>query len=180
VKTGAANRLPREAGQSSVRDFLTREDYDAYLKRLETGVPLGMAGREEVEGLVATVRQGLAAGGATKARVALRGSAVTGRKFDDKAGTYSGRPFDGDPTDPSDYDLAIVSPEFLEKAKELEVPLAQGGRRTGVLREGDLKRLGLEQLVQGLKQHGDRDINVMIYGTFKSLRERGPAMWLDR
>lgn len=90
------------------------------------------------------------------------GSSVTGRSF------LEGRPFGPH----SDYDLAIVSEELLEKAKKIRVPLRTGNSRTVPLTNKHLKVLGLTNALDELKKKSNYKVSFMIYRDEKALLGR--------
>ena len=68
----------------------------------------------------------------------LQGSAVTGKSF------KTGQEFDVGRV--SDFDIALASPELLQRAQSLGIGLRSGGSRTGPLSARDLQTLGLKDL----------------------------------
>ena len=115
--------------------------------------------------------------GITDARIAIRGSAVTGRKFNKATGKYDGPEFDKGRT--SDYDIAIVSPSLLKMAREKGFRLPTNVRTTE-LSESQLKRLGLSDLIKELPVgNRQRELTYMIYVSQAALDRRGAWIPLD-
>lgn len=78
----------------------------------------------------------------------LQGSAVTGKN------SKTGQEFDIGRV--SDFDIALASPELLQRAQSLGIVLRSGGTRTGPLSARDLQALGLKDLSSKLSgQAGD-------------------------
>ena len=144
----------------------------------ERGVPLGFRSVETLRTFTILAFNGIRRS-APDVRIALRGSAITGRSYNKVRKDYSGGYFDTDPTDASDFDLALVSPTLIQKAKEEGIPLLPGGRRSYVLTAEDLEKLGFPGLDLELsKKVGDRTVSFMLYDSDKTLRARGTAMML--
>ncbi|WP_420348628.1 hypothetical protein [Pelagibius sp.] len=112
-------------------------------------------------------------------RIALRGSAVTGRSFHGVRKDYTGPYFDAKPSEASDFDLALVSPTLMQRARELGIPLRSNRKRTAELTSQDLDRLGLGGLDGELKDKvGKRTVTFMIYDSNQTLLSRGTFMML--
>ena len=75
----------------------------------------------------------------------------------------------------SDYDLAIVSPELLQKAEQLGILLRGEGTRTSPLTQADLGALGLDQIANSLSAAAGRPVNIMIYVN-ESAVQRAPSI----
>jgi filamentous hemagglutinin len=135
-------------------------------------VPHGFKSKGDFDEFSGKLYSGLEAAGHTDSKVFIRGSAASGASF------KTGKPFDSGRR--SDFDLAIVSPELFEKAKNLGIGVRQGASRTGPLNAKNLEDLGLTELVRGLaKQHG-RKVSFMIYNSEAPMRSRGEAIELGR
>jgi filamentous hemagglutinin len=89
----------------------------------------------------------------------LQGSAVTGKSF------KTGQEFDIGRV--SDFDIALASPELLQRAQSLGIGLRSGGTRTGPLSARDLQALGLKDLSSKLSGQAGREVNFMIYDSGK-------------
>jgi hypothetical protein len=108
----------------------------------------------------------------------LQGSAVTGVRARSKTGIPAGTPFDV--LKQSDFDIALVSPKLLAKAKELGIPTRSAGSRTAPLRTGNLHQLGIADLPESLRKmlykSDGRQINFMIYESVEAAMRRGPSV----
>ncbi|MCH7958426.1 MAG: hypothetical protein IIB63_12825 [Proteobacteria bacterium] len=91
--------------------FKNKKQFEETRKRIESGVPLGFKSRQQARVFGSSVQGHLKSAGIKKARVALTGSAVTGRKHRRETGRWDGDPFDAGRK--SDFDFAIVSRELL-------------------------------------------------------------------
>jgi RHS repeat-associated protein len=120
--------------------------------------------------VLAQVGQVLASGltevGADDAAVALRGSAVTGRKFGPPYTRFR---------ESSDLDLAIASPSLLRKALEKGVDLRSSGSRTGPLTREEVEDLGLLPTVERASRFSGHPLTIMIYDSLDSVQARGTA-----
>ena len=102
----------------------------------------------------------------------IRGSAVTGNGFDDTTQQYSKAFFDVGRD--SDHDVAIVSRELLERARQNNIPLRTGKGRTVVLTPRNVEDLGLSPLLDRIhKLTGRKKTSLMIYGSVDVLNVRG-------
>ncbi|MFL8014166.1 hypothetical protein [Xanthomonas vasicola] len=102
----------------------------------------------------------------------LQGSAVTGKSFS------TGKDFDDGRV--SDFDIALASPELLQRAQDLGIGLRGAGTRTGPLSGRDLKALGLKDLAAKLSQQSGREVNFMIYSSPTNAKNRAPSIELPR
>ncbi|WP_420348630.1 hypothetical protein [Pelagibius sp.] len=144
----------------------------------ERGVPLGFRSADHMR-TFATITFNRIRGVAPDVRIALRGSAVTGRSFHTVRKDYTGPYFDAKPSEASDFDLALVSPTLMQKARELGIPLRSNGKRTAELTSKDLQDLGLGGLDDDLKDKVDkRIVTFMIYDSNRTLLSRGTVMML--
>ena len=132
------------------------------------GVPLGFSSRQLYEEFGSAAKNELRAAGYRDAEPYFAGSAVTGYSY------RTGEAFDVGRR--SDYDIAIVSPSILQRAKELGIPLRGNGTRTGPIRPQQLQSLGLEAIANRLSRQENRDVGIMIYRTRKELELRGPNL----
>ncbi|MCQ6260175.1 hemagglutinin repeat-containing protein [Pseudomonas sp. Q11] len=135
-------------------------------------VPSGFASAKDFSHFGGSVRDGLLKAGYTNVDPILQGSAITGKSY------RTGQPFDVGRT--SDFDIALASPELLNKASSLGIGLRGGATRTGPLSARDLKVLGLEDLATQLSRQAGRDVNFMIYGSTTSAISRAPSVILPR
>ncbi|MGD1878337.1 MAG: hypothetical protein ACFB13_12670, partial [Kiloniellaceae bacterium] len=145
-----------------------------------TGRPLGFKTKEDYQGFIDLL-------GAKvteldpRARIAMRGSAINGLSYKKGGGGFSRDFFDMKVESASDFDIAIVSPEFLKLARQkgIQVSPRNGGWRTGPLNDKSLKELGLWSLRNELKgMSGNRDVSFMIYESVEQLERRGTMMLL--
>ncbi len=175
IRIGASNRaFFRRIMQrrSSARSLIARNAPTyryAFLTGGEPGIPKGMPNYEEFRVYGSALRQGLRDAGFGDVDIVLRGSAVTGRNYN------TGRAFDFRRR--SDYDIAIISPSAIARARELGIALRGGGLRTAPLKPNeDLELLNLQTLYDKLKQIYGRETNFMFYATTGAVTARGPYM----
>lgn len=102
----------------------------------------------------------------------MQGSAVTGQSF------KTGQAFDVGRV--SDFDVALASPELLQRAQSLGIGLRSGGMRTGPLSARDLNALGLKDLANRLSAQSGREVNFMIYKTSEAAMSRAPSMVIPK
>ncbi|MCD7081648.1 hypothetical protein LRQ11_23715 [Pseudomonas sp. MAFF 311095] len=102
----------------------------------------------------------------------LQGSAVTGKSF------KTGQEFDVGRV--SDFDIALASPELLQRAQSLGIGLRSGGSRTGPLSARDLQTLGLKDLSSKLSAQSGREVNFMIYESAATAASRAPSVVLPK
>lgn len=132
-------------------------------------VPLGMT-PQQYQQFVSTMRSGLSSLGYCVG-AGIGGSAVTGNKY------TTGRPFDGNPDDPSDYDVALGDANLLATCKALGIKLRDGNTHTGPLTDDELKKLGLYNLEQQLQQETGREVHFMIYNSLTATSARAPYIY---
>ncbi|HEU5380294.1 MAG TPA: hypothetical protein VFV38_33130 [Ktedonobacteraceae bacterium] len=139
-------------------------------------VPRGMTA-QQYQQFVSTLRNGLNAAGYCSG-AGIGGSTVTGYKY------TTGRPFDGDPNDPSDYDIALTGNEIWERAKALGIKLRDGGTHTGPLTPEEIQELGLTDLINQLEAiagqnspTGHREVHFMIYNSLAATSARAPYIY---
>lgn len=80
----------------------------------------------------------------------------------------------------SDFDIALASPDLLQRAQSLGIGLRSGGTRTGPLSERDLQVLGLDSLASKLSAQAGRDVNFMIYDSAATATGRAPSLVLPK
>lgn len=132
------------------------------------GVPLGFNAREDFEAFGRTAWDGLAKAGHTDAEPYIRGSAVTGYRYEDGSAFDEGYR--------SDYDLAIVSSSIMRRAREMGIQLRGGASRTRRLQPDEVESLGLTEIIGTLSSESNRDVTVMIYGSRAAIESRGPYL----
>ena len=79
----------------------------------------------------------------------------------------AGTIFDTGSKELSDFDIAISSPQILERAKELGLPTRSKGRRA-LLDAKALEKLGLDNLVESLSNRVGREVNFMVFDSIES------------
>jgi hypothetical protein len=147
--------------------------------RISAGLPKGFKSLDEVQSLASVFQKMMAASGNPHARLAIRGSAVTNRSFDNKTGKYIGHKFD-DGKKQSDFDFAIVDGALFNRAIRAGVDVAPAGTRTMPLGIDDLRKVGLGSMAESMKRVvGERDHNFVVYGSEKAIVDRGPLVWLS-
>lgn len=97
----------------------------------------------------------------------FRGSSVT------NVGYKSGLPFDGDPDNPSDLDLAVSGDGIFQKVQDLGIGLRQGGIRTGPLNPEQEQALGLKGVMDELREETGRKVTIMVYKDEAAVATRG-------
>jgi len=141
-------------------------------------VPHGFITVDEFGNFGAAITRKMRGAGYDDVQAVLQGSGVTGARAMSKPGIPAGTPFDV--LKASDFDVALVSPKLLAKAKELGIPLRGGGYRTGPLWPGNLRAMGVgdlsDDLLKTLYQHEGRRINFMIFESMEEALKRGPSI----
>ncbi len=132
--------------------------------------PHGFKTFEEFENFGQTLNTGVAEAGYENATAAFGGSSVTGFKY------TTGAPFDVGRI--SDFDIAIISPEMVDDAAAIGVPLRGGGARTAPLPDWALKELGLDTMASNLSNVAEREVNFMPYRSLQDLLGRGQPIIL--
>jgi len=135
-------------------------------------VPKGFSSAEDFARFGLDAREGLVKAGYGNVEPILQGSAVTGQSF------KTGQEFDVGRV--SDFDIALASPDLLQRAQSLGIGLRSGGTRTGPLSERDLQVLGLDSLASKLSAQAGRDVNFMIYGSATTATGRAPSLVLPK
>jgi hypothetical protein len=162
---GPASKLLRKLPVSANTGVLA-------IKGIPRTVPLGMRDEAEFRALGAPLRKQLTELGYPNAVIRIRGSSITGVKYE------SGLPFDYGKR--SDYDLAIADPRLFEDAGEFGARLATS-RRTWPLDETRaLETLGLEGVRQRMSDLMERKISFMIYKDELAIIDRGPSLRFPR
>lgn len=132
-------------------------------------IPRGFSSADEFARFSSNLRDGLKDAGYGDVQPIFQGSSVSGTRY------ATGKPFDvGAPK--SDFDIALASPNLLERASELGIELRSAGTRTRPLRQADLQRLGLRDLAKDLATDAGRPVNFMIYGSREGAVSRGPSL----
>ena len=127
-------------------------------------VPFGFKGADEFGEFSSDLLTGLEKAGVGDATILFQGSAATGKSFKDGATLIR------------DFDVAVASGSLFEKAKSLGINLRGGGIRTGPLREADLEKLGLTELVRQLSEQAGRPVNIMIFEFAGDAARRSPSI----
>lgn len=151
---GALDALPTAAGPG----------------RLLAHVPYGFESRQAFDAFASQAHKALTDAGVRERTVYLRGSSVTGYRYrtGESIATQG----------PGDLDLAVVSPELLEKARGAQIQLRGSGTRSMPLYRGDFAKMGLSDLVAGLTKTASRKVTVMIYTSDVAILNRGDAILL--
>lgn len=134
------------------------------------GVPLGFASRKDFEALGRAAQYELGRAGYNDAYVYLRGSAVTGYSYE------SGEAFDVG--EPSDFDLAIVSPTMMRRAEQAGVPLVRNRSRTFPLERDQERSLGISDFMTLMRNQSRRRTTIVIYRSKSVMDKRGPNIKL--
>ena len=134
-------------------------------------VPLGFDDSVEFLAFGDEISEGLFEAGYDDATAIFQGSSVTGESF------RTGAPFDEGRV--SDFDIALASPEMLDRAEELGIGLRSGGTRTGPLTEDQMSELGILDLADHLSEEAGREVNFMIFATVEEATGRAPSIVVD-
>jgi len=167
----------RRKPNSPFNDDGHRKEIEA---RQKSGMPLGFRDRKQLDTFINDLHGRLEANGIKGSKVAIRGSAVTGRGFNQATGKHDGQPFRTERGNESDLDIAIANPALFEKAKKLGIPIRGEGSRTRVINNDDLKKLGLTNFKDQPFDTNDHDVSIMIYRSPKIMNRRGSNIRLDR
>ena len=76
----------------------------------------------------------------------------------------------------SDFDIALASPQLLDRASTLGIGLRSGGTRTGPLTASQLESLGLDDLATDLRTSAGRPVNFMIFDSAAGATARSPSI----
>ncbi|MDX2288560.1 MAG: hypothetical protein NW217_07035 [Hyphomicrobiaceae bacterium] len=131
------------------------------------GLPLGFRDKTEYAEFGYQLRSEVLRAGHREVQVFLKGSAVTGYSYS------TGRAFDGG-SKPSDFDIAIVSPAMIKRARKLRITLLSSGKRTVALNPDQLRQMGLRDTIDGLSTRQGRQVTIMIYESEGSVSRRSP------
>lgn len=126
------------------------------------GLPNGFDREADFVLFGATLCERLARIGHGNTEPVLQGSAVTGASFNE------GRPFGPQ----SDFDIALVSGDLMNRAIENGVEFRSGGGRTAPLTTRQQHQLGLRQIAIDLSRLAGREVNFMIFQTMNEAMER--------
>jgi filamentous hemagglutinin len=135
-------------------------------------IPKGISSADDFSRFSTDTRDGLARAGYGNVEPILQGSAVTGKSF------KTGQEFDVGRV--SDFDIALASPELLQRAQSLGIGLRSGGSRTGPLSARDLQTLGLKDLSSKLSAQSGREVNFMIYESAATAASLAPSVVLPK
>lgn len=168
-------RLPRKMGTSLGELKTQLREFDTIIARqsktIEPALPHGLTSARQFKELGDDIRSGLARAGYRDAEPILQGSAVTGRSY------RGGYKFDASPSgQKSDFDVALVSPSLLKKARELNIPLRSSGGRTRPLMDDDLGGLGIKDIHNQLQIQYGRKVEFMIYESKELAIVRSPSV----
>jgi hypothetical protein len=161
--------------------FISTPDVNALAARVEMRTPEGFFGREEIAKIASGLQGRFRAAEIDDARIVMRGSSVTGRKFNRDTGKYDGPAFGPR----SDHDYAVVSAKLFAKAEELAKEFERpdlkimGGTRTSPVPADVLRDLRLENLLPKTAGGKARKSSLVIYRDMGSLEKRGPYIPLD-
>ncbi|PBQ17294.1 hypothetical protein CCL08_14375 [Pseudomonas congelans] len=135
-------------------------------------IPKDFSSADDFVRFCTNTRDGLARAGYENVEPILQGSAVTGKSF------KSGEAFDVGRV--SDFDVALASPELLQRAQSLGIGLRSGGTRTGPLSARDLQALGLKDLSSKMSAQAGHEVNFMIYDSAATAASRAPSAVLPK
>ncbi|MDB5616721.1 SpvB/TcaC N-terminal domain-containing protein [Tardiphaga sp.] len=135
------------------------------------GFPLGFKSRGQFRQFGSALIAGLKRAGFGDIRAAFQGSSVTGRSAE------TGQLFDIGRV--SDFDIGIVSPTLLERAKAAGAFLRHSGASTGPLSAEVIEKLGLTKLRESLVRLAEgREVNFRIFSEDSQAR-RAEKIWVN-
>ena len=141
------------------------------------GLPYGFENPAQFQQFGSDLHDGFTNAGYPDATAQVQGSGATGVSFGGKNPDGTPRPFGPH----SDYDVAVISPDLLAKAKALDQAKLQawkdggkkgkkpqsilrgGGTRTGPLHGKELRELGLNDLANEMEKKYGREVNFMAF-----------------
>lgn len=155
---------------------------------LQTGIPLGFDTKGDfrlfrnvvVDEIQEAARARVGELAAEKLKVGIRGSSISGRKFERERGPL-GRGFNSE----SDFDIFIISKELFAKFTELTgVPVRKGAVHVDVkIRSTEADELGLDRLLRAIKNYSplrnEPSIRIFKNGAAPNAmapRQKGPAL----
>jgi hypothetical protein len=131
-------------------------------------VPHGFSSADDFSQFRQNLRSGLNKAGFDNVQSLFQGSSVTGNSF------RTGQPFDVGRV--SDFDIALVSPQMLQKANQLGIPLRSQGVRTAPLKPIHLEKLGLTDIASQLSKQAGRPVNFMIFDSTATATAKAPSI----
>ena len=133
-----------------------------------SGVPRGFGSASDFGAFGDDLYSGLRGAGYDDVTAIFQGSSVTGQSFRTGAAFDVGRV--------SDFDIALASPQLLDRASALGIGLRSGGTRTGPLTASQLQRLGLGDLATDLGTSAGRPVHFMIFDSAAGATARSPSI----
>ena len=161
----ALTRLGVSAASAGGRVLLGAVDGIAQARQFASQVgrlPLGFGNAGEFQQFGSKLYAGLESIGVPEAKAGFQGSSVTGYRY-----LPPNEAFDAGRL--SDFDVALASPELLQRAKDLGIGLRQQGVRTGPLLPFQIEKLGLSSLQIELSALAGRPINFMIFDSLDTV-----------
>lgn len=151
--------FPRSTGPDIPFPSIWREPYS-----IAQGTPAGFSSPAEFQQFSSWMYRQFGAS-QIAGNVYFQGSSVTGYGYGTAYlpgyGYVANAPFDFMRI--SDYDLAVVSPELVQKAEQLGIDLRGQDTRTEPLSQANLSSLGLDQIANSLSAAAGRPVNIMLY-----------------
>ncbi|WP_425557438.1 polymorphic toxin-type HINT domain-containing protein [Deinococcus aluminii] len=129
--------------------------------------PLGFKSQGQYQQFSNQLYAGLARAGFKDSEVFFQGSAVAGRSATNGAAFDVGRV--------SDFDLAVVNPNMLQKLADAGYRVKANGGAVGPLTAEQVEFLGLTRMQQALSSRMGREVNFMVYGSSEVARVK-PSM----
>lgn len=172
IERSEQSSLDRDRMES--RERLAIERAIAERNLVEGRLPLGFRDSLEFNCFVRKLNSELIKAGCTEAEVLFQGSSVTGRKYEESTGAYSGPQFDVGRR--SDFDIAICSRSLFERAQQLGIEI-RSDTRTEPLGGRILQRkLGLDQVSRNLERLAGRPVRFMLFESSQTALQRGPSI----
>ena len=160
--------------------FASEAAHGRYKEIVATGTSLGFPSPDSFRQLGKVMNGELKSVGIDDAALVIRGSAVTGSKFDKSLQKYVDVPFDAGPRK-SDFDFAIVSEKLFDLARKRGIGLQGKRTRTDPLGLEQLEELELQSFDTRVRQSLNKNIETsgrkrsfMIYRDPEALKRRGP------
>ncbi|WP_424951778.1 hypothetical protein [Deinococcus sp.] len=124
--------------------------------------PLGFKSQGQYQQFSGQLYAGLSRAGFKGSEVFFQGSAVTGRSFETGAAFDLGRT--------SDFDIALVNSNMLEKLSQAGYRVKANGSAVGPLTPEQIEYLGLGVVQRSLSTQAGREVNFMVYGSSDAAR----------
>lgn len=170
------SRQDRERQESNERHRIDRETAEHNL--FDGRLPHGFRDSGEFNSFVRRMNSELIKAGCPEVEAFFQGSSVTGRKFEESTGGYSGPAFDVGRV--SDFDIALCSKRLFENARLASLEIRSDARTEPLDGRFVQRKLGLDQASRNLERLAGRKVNFMIYESSQAAIQRGPSIPVHR